>query len=172
MMSHAINVSVHGGGEHTRKNNTIPKTCNPEALEPMWMYMSSAARIVGFVTVAVVMLCSYQCDGAKGNQRKGHKVNVSALPSPWSRGPSHVAAPPPGPRAIPSAPPSRLSAPKDPRPNITKVEQGEGRQQEKEERGGGGAPEVGGLFGICSYSCGVNTQQPQVMWGNVSPDVC
>ncbi|XP_034464874.1 B- and T-lymphocyte attenuator-like isoform X2 [Hippoglossus hippoglossus] len=147
-VSHAINVSVHGGGEHTRKNNTsntVPKTSNPEALKPMWMYMSSAAGIVGFVTVAIVItvVSMRWCKGKskKGTQSECQYATIHMVERPLTRG-----GPPPGPRASPSAPPSRLSAPKDPRPDeltsprdqvYSKVKGGSKRKRNAVEDGSG-----------------------------------
>ncbi|XP_062236787.1 B- and T-lymphocyte attenuator-like isoform X2 [Platichthys flesus] len=111
-VSHGIRVSVHGGDQNTTKNNTIPKTSDPEALEPLWMYMSCAAGIVGFVTVVIVITVgSMQC--CKGKSKKGTQGECQYATIHMAERPLSCGGPPPGPRASPSAPPSRLSAPNE-----------------------------------------------------------
>ncbi|XP_060923342.1 uncharacterized protein LOC132996987 [Limanda limanda] len=144
-VSHVIRVSVHGGDGHsTTKNKTIPETSDSEALKPLWMYMSSAAGIVGFVTLVIVLtVVSMRC--CTGKSKKGTQGECQYATIHLAERPLTCGGPPPGQRASPSAPPSRLSAPKD----IYSKVKGEGKRTR------GAAEECSGVV----YAA-LNHQQP------------
>ncbi|CAB1413036.1 unnamed protein product [Pleuronectes platessa] len=107
VMGHFINVSVHGGDQHTTKNNTIPKTSDPEALKPLWMYVSSAARTLGFVTVSIVItvVSIRWCKGKskKVTQGECQDATIEMVEGPFT----HCGPPAPG-RKRPPLPPHHV----------------------------------------------------------------
>nr|XP_019958882.1 PREDICTED: B- and T-lymphocyte attenuator-like [Paralichthys olivaceus] len=114
-VGHSINVSVHGGAEHTSNNNTNSRTSDPEPLKHMWMYVYSAAGTVGFVTIVIVLTVSIRC--CKGKQKKETQSENQHAAIPMVETHSPRGSLQPSPRASPSAPPACLSAPKDPQPD-------------------------------------------------------
>nr|XP_040041118.1 uncharacterized protein LOC120824356 isoform X6 [Gasterosteus aculeatus aculeatus] len=109
IVSHLINVSVHGDDE--RNNFSNDTTGSPSGQKPSadpWLYAYVAAGIVAFVaTVVIITVASLR--GCKGKSKKETQVENQYAAFPMSEQPFSDCGPPPLPRGSPSAPPCRRS---------------------------------------------------------------
>ncbi|XP_044043052.1 B- and T-lymphocyte attenuator-like isoform X5 [Siniperca chuatsi] len=110
-VSHSINISVDVGerdDEHTNVTQKNSTDSGPTSPENLWMYIYTAAGIVAFVIIVIIISVA-SMQGCKGKSKKEMQTENQYMAIPMGVQPFPHASLQPSARGSPSAPPSRRS---------------------------------------------------------------